>query len=361
MTGGNKMKKLLLASVAISGLALAAPAHADIDLEVGGYFKGYGAFVNQDETSVTDVNAFDMLRETELHFGGETTLDNGLTVGAHIEYTADGADTNAGISESYVYFSGNWGRVNVGNEDGAGYLLQVAAPSADSNVDGISQYVSGFVTTGGLTQMVLDYGMDPSDTADKVTYLSPILSGFQVGASMSPDTDDADQLSVGTDTNAAGSIGETYEIALRYEGEFENVGVTAGAGYSLGKEEGSSATTDDREVWNVGLDLDVAAFGLGVVYVEDNQGFAGTASNDREKMVVGADYTTGPFKLGVSYFNQEDKATNGVEYDRYTGGVVYEYGPGMSFRGSVQFLEQENPGAADADGTAVLLGTQINF
>ena len=39
------MKKLLLASVAITGLALAAPAHADVDLELGGYFKGYGAFV----------------------------------------------------------------------------------------------------------------------------------------------------------------------------------------------------------------------------------------------------------------------------------------------------------------------------
>ena len=64
----------------------------------------------------------------------------------------------------------------------------------------------------------------------------------------------------------------------------------------------------------------------------------------------------------MSYYNSEDKATSGVEYDRYTGGVVYEYGPGMSFRGSIQLLEQDNPtGTADADGTAILLGTQINF
>ena len=136
------MKKLLLTTAAC-GLAFAAtPANAQVELELGGYFKGYGAYVDQDETAdvATHTNDFDMIRDTELHIGGETTLDNGLTVGAHVEISAD-ADADIAPDESYVYFSGNWGRVNVGAEDGAGYLLQVAAPSADSNIDGIRQFV----------------------------------------------------------------------------------------------------------------------------------------------------------------------------------------------------------------------------
>lgn len=365
------MKKLLLASVAISGLVLAAaPARADVDLEIGGYFKGYGAFVNQDESTGVDVATFDMVRQTELHFGGETTLDNGLTVGAHFELTEDGGD-NSGTDESYVYFSGDWGRVNVGVENGAGYLLQVAAPSGDSNVDGITQYVSPFVTTGNLTQGnaantgfgALDYGMADTAKVDKLTYLSPVMSGFQLGLSYTPDTSgNASSFGVDVSTNPGGAYDEGYEVAVRYEGEFENVGVIAGAGYSLLKEDGSSATTDDMEAWNVGLDLDVQAFGLGAIYKTDNQGLDGVGSGDLETMVVGADYTTGPFKVGISYFNQDDKSATDVEYDRYTGGVVYEYGPGMTFRGSLQFLDQDNPaGTPDADGTAVLLGTQINF
>ncbi|MCA9327830.1 porin, partial [Candidatus Saccharibacteria bacterium] len=193
------MKKLLLASVAASGLAFAAaPAHADIDLELGGYFKGYGVYVSQDESAGNSVNNFDIVRDTELHVGGETTLDNGLTVGAHVEFKVDGEDGSAGNDESYAYFSGNWGRVNFGNEDGAGYLLQVAAPSADSNLDGIRQYVQPFNygimgTPAGLTTAVtaggLDYDMDIAGKTDKITYLSPIFSGFQVGLSYSPDTD----------------------------------------------------------------------------------------------------------------------------------------------------------------------------
>ncbi len=347
------MKKLLLASVAVSGLAMAAaPAHADVDLEVGGYFKGYGVFIDQDETTGTEVNEFDIIRDTELHIGGETTLDNGLTIGAHFEFDVDQADTTVGTDESYLYFSGNWGRVNFGGEDGAGYLLQVAAPAADSNVDGIRQYVSPFVTTGGVIGGNLDYDMDPTGKADKFTYLTPIMNGFQAGVSFSPDTDNAASFGVGVES---AGIDETYEIAVRYEGQFQQVGVIAGAGYSYGENNSTVATADDRDAWNVGLDLDISAFGIGAIYTEDS---TATDNSDVEDFVVGGDYTTGPFKLGVSYMNRDIEG--GAEFDRYTGGVTYEYGPGMTFRGSIQHLAVDQTGT-DGDGTAVILGTQVNF
>ncbi len=355
------MKKLLLASVAVSGLALAAaPAHAEINIEVGGYFKGYGAFVNQDETTGTNVNNFDLLRDTELHFGGETTLDNGLTVGAHAEFFVDGADTSATADESYAYFSGSWGRINFGNEDGASFLLQVAAPSADSNIDGIRQYIQPFANTGNMNATRLDYDMNIATKTDKLTYLSPIMGGLQFGVSYSPETATATDLNgVGTDT-ASNDYQETYEVSARYEGQLQNVGVIVGAGYGVSNREQTTATTDDRKAWNVGLDLDIGPFGVGVAYVSDNLGLAGTAEADRDVFVVGVDYTTGAFKIGASYYNQDNDG--GIEYDRYTAGVVYEYGPGMTFRGSIQQVEVDNTGAtADADGTALLLGTQVNF
>ena len=390
------MKKLLLSSAAVCGLAMiATPAAAQVQLELGGYFKGYGAYVDQDEDDDAaagapnaDVNGFDIIRDTELHFGGETTLDNGLTVGAHIEAEVDNtsSDDNFEVDESYVYFSGGWGRVNFGAEDGAGYLLQVAAPSADSNIDGIRQYVqpvnysvlnsasaaspSAATVAASVAASGIDYDMDPSGKADKFTYLSPIFSGFQVGLSYSPDTDAASDLAgIGTDDDDD-VIGATYEFAARYEGQFDGVGVIAGAGYSHGnleEETASPAVTDDRTVWNVGLDLDVGPFGIGAVYVEDNAGLeSSTSADDEETLVIGVDYTTGPFKLGASYYDQDN--TFGVKDDettRYSGGVVYTYGPGMTFRGSIGYIEHEDAtaGAAnvDVDATYVTLGTQINF
>lgn len=381
------MKKLLT-SAAVCGLVFAAaPAHADIDLELGGYFKGYGAYVDQDEAPGAEVNDVDFIRNTEIHLGGETTLDNGLTIGAHIEAETDVANTNDSFSvdESYVYFSGGWGRVNAGAEDGAQYLLQVAAPSADSNIDGIRQFVNpvSFAAFGAAAPATalatnaaigannsggIDYDADASGKSDKITYLTPIIAGFQVGASYSPDTDFADENGIGLD-DQADTIGETYEAAVRYEGAFSGVGVIAGAGYSFGNQEGADGAnvTDDREQYNVGLDLDFGPFGVGASYGEDNGAVDGAGADDEETLVVGVDYTTGPFKLGASYFDQENSfAVDGLDTQRYSGGVTYTYGPGMSFRGSVGYVEFEQDGIGgagvnDVDATYVTLGTQINF
>jgi hypothetical protein len=63
-----------------------------------------------------------------------------------------------------------------------------------------------------------------------------------------------------------------------------------------------------------------------------------------------------------------------LEAERWTAGVVYTYGPGMTFRGSVQFVDFDNvedaeglagvitdAGKDSVDATSILLGTQINF
>ena len=385
------MKKVLLSSAAILGLAVASPALAQddsaLDLSVGGHYKGYASYVDQDDVAGTSVQDFDWLQETEVHLQGETTLDNGLTVGAHIEAEVDAGDS-AEIDESYAYFSGTWGRINAGDEDGAAYLLQVAAPSADSNVDGIRQFVTGFAGTGiPVTTQVgtdavtgnavtsttfvtdgLDYDNDLANNSNKLTYLTPVFSGFQAGASWTPDVDgtgfvDTNGNPVGATTNVYGNsldgdslYENAYEVAARYEGIFNNVGFILGAGYTFAE---ADLAADDFDEWNVGLDLDIGAFGLGAVYTEQDAEIITGTDGDSETWVVGADYTTGPFKLGASYLNQDDEDV--ADTDRYTGGVVYTYGPGMSFRGSVSYVDADFVGGGDADGVNALLGTQINF
>jgi outer membrane protein OmpU len=383
------MNKLMLGS-ALAVLALAsAPAFAQdnasgVKLNVGGHFKGYVNYTDQDETNVVanETRKVDILRDTEVHFGGETTLDNGLTVGAQIEAKAQsGSDTSFAVDESYAYFSGTWGRVNFGEEDGAAYLLQVAAPSADDNIDGVRQFINPISESGFLgVGTKLDYANDFARGADKITYLTPVFSGFQAGASYTPKVDaynstDSRRLDGNTTDNT--TFGDVWEAAGRYEGQFNNVGVIAGAGYTHASQDGTNGSNftfntgtgvinDDYNAWNVGLDLDIGAFGLGAIYTENNNGNSTLDKNDT--WVVGADYTTGPFKLGVSYLdNQRDlTTTNELDSKRYTGGVTYTYGPGMSFRGSVSYLDQSQDIAntatnGDAEATSVLLGTQINF
>ena len=372
------MKKLLLTTAAVAGLvAVAAPAKAEgLELGLKGYTRAYVAYVDQDTNAASEERSIDILRDSEIAFTGEATLDNGLTVGAYIEAEADSSESTGDsfeIDENYVYFAGSWGRVNLGSEDGAAYLLQVAAPSADSAVDGIRQQVQG--VNYGLTGIAahaggLDYDNDFANADEKITYLTPVFSGFQAGVTYTPEVarpttgSSAVVAQENQNTVAAGSYGDSFEVAVRWEGQFDELGVTVGAGFASSELEATggavAATADDREAWDLGVDLDFGPFGFGVAYLTDDQG---EKDHDQDTLVVGADYVTGPFKLGASYMNKDEETGTGaneIETDRYTGGVVYTFGPGMTFRGSVSYIETEQ-GTAEVESTNLLLGTQIKF
>lgn len=371
------MKKLLC-TAAVAGLCAvaAAPAMAQgdqsaLELSLGGYFRGYVTYASQDTAAGSEERHIDILRDTEVHFTGETTLDNGLTVGVHVESEAD-MDDSFNVNESYMYVSGSWGRVNFGGEDGAAYLLQVAAPSADSNVDGIRQYVDA-VNYGiapaaftGLATTQFDYAQDVSANHDKITYLSPVFNGFQAGVSYTPDTQDLggansrDLDGVNSD-DVAGEFGAAWDLAARYEGQFDSFGLTVGAGYTRVDLEEDNVGEDDLTAWNVGGAVTFGGFGVGLVYTENDNGT--DPEEETDTWVLGADYTTGPWKLGASWYSRDEEdfaGTDELDTDRYSGGVTYTYGPGMTFRGSVHYIDHE-VGANDMDATSFLLGTQVNF
>ena len=378
------MKKYLLSGVAAGVVAFAAaPAMAQIDLTVGGHTKNYVGWLSQDTAPTTDERNFDITRETELHVNAEGTADNGLVYGFHLEMNVDGGNGGTIPEESYLYLASNMGRVNVGSEDGAAYLLQVAAPSADSNIDGIRQYIqpvnysiasantafTTYLNTTVNTADGFDYDNDFAGQAnEKLTYLSPVWSGFQFGLSYTPDRDSA--LNSGparegfAQDDQANTYGEVYEGAVRYEGTFNNVGFALGAGYTKGMLEQDTAALDDYKEWNVGADFNIGAFGVGGVWTENNNG---TDAGDQDRtFVVGVDYTTGPFQLGASYYDKDDEnglAAGEYETARYTGGVIYTAAPGLSFRGSISHISHESPtaGVSDVDATSVLGGIQLNF
>ncbi len=94
------MKKLLLATAAVMALSASA-AHAEIKLDLGGYFKGYAGYANQD---TDNLRSFDIKRKSQVYFQGATTLDNGWTGVYHGELfpenDADPTDGSGQLEES---------------------------------------------------------------------------------------------------------------------------------------------------------------------------------------------------------------------------------------------------------------------
>ena len=384
------MKKIFLTTAALAALA-AVPAHADepaLKLGLGGYISGYGVYTNQDEQAGVSYREFDFRKDTEVHLTGEVALDNGITAGAHMELLGDRADGASTVEESYMYLSSSWGRINFGEEDGIAYLLQVAAPSADDKVDGIRPDVGSFAwdTGAGIVPLALGYAQDPFGYTNKFTYITPVFNGFQAGVSYTPTIgvpnlpiistiglagagliDQAGVAAAQTDDDGD-QFDNGWEVAARYEGSFEALDVALGAGYSHASQENEAASAtfdDDFKMWNVGANVGWGAFGLGAAYMTTNNGIENDA--DYDSWVAGADYTMGAYKFGISYVNATQENGAGApdtEADRWTVGAIYEWGPGMTFRGAVQMQDVEDIAGVttdDTEGTQVTLGTQLNF
>jgi len=377
------MKKVLLAGTALVATALiASPAKADLKLDLGGHFSGYAVYVDEDAPAgPPSFDEFLLRKNTEIHFTGETTLDNGLTVGVHIEQDIENQNSN---DESYAYFSGQWGRVNFGNEDGAAYLLQVAAPSADSNVDGLRSTIQAFTYDplgAGFNTGILDYdhahfgnnssvnavtavvlGPTVVDTSvDRITYLTPKFNGFQAGVSYAPRAELVAGIMNGAPT--VFGIEDLWEAAVRWDGEFEGVGISLGGGYSTSDNVVAGAM--EPEGWNVGFNLAWNQFSFGGAWLDEEDTIA--AGSETKTWVLGAAWDNGPYHVGVSYLDREDEPVPGTSIDSYkaTIGGGYTFGPGMTFRGAVAWGEANNiaSGApnAEADFTQVTIGTDIRF
>ena len=379
------MKKILLATTAVVALSASA-AQAEINLDLGGFFKAYGGYADQD---TNNVRKFDIARKSQIYFSGETTLDNGLTVGAHTElFGENNANTLAGaptadnsVEESYMYLSGNWGRVNVGRENGAAYLLQVSAPGADANIDGQDIDFSFFNTrnntAAGSAAAAVNVDQDyqhsgpnaDAQYSDKITYLTPKFNGFQAGATYTPSYQEKaiGQNMLGMSANNTAGLEDLMEIGARFDGTMDGMGymdgmgIHAGAGYSTASQKVSTATNDDYQEWNAGLKFDINSFGFGGAYTTDNNGLDN--NGDTDTYVLGADYTYGATKFGYSYFNsQGETATTEDELDRHTLGAVYTYGPGMDFNASVALYDLDAANNAnDNEATVFAVGTDVQF
>lgn len=327
---------------------------------------------DQDTDASHEARSVDIVRDMEIHFNGSMTLDNGLVVGADVGTATDLGD-GFDVTDSFVYFSDDWGRVNFGATDGVGYLLQVSAPATDSTYDGMDQYYTPFnADVTGVTQLAsieFDYDHDMSTPHDKVTYISPLWNGFQMGVSYTPEAKTSRGLNGVSAQGDEDNLENIWDIAGRFGNDVSWGSYTIGAGYSHADNEdgvgaGASDPSDDRTLWNLGLDLNIGAWGLGAVYTHDDRGELGGSASDQRQWIVGADYTHGDMVYAASYLNQNNEfGANDIDTQRYTGGVTWKYGPGIDFTGLVTHIDHDVDAALgdDVSGTALMLGTAISF
>ncbi|WP_169543764.1 porin [Sneathiella aquimaris] len=363
------MKKVILgttALVAATALTAGSASAADkIKLGLGGYLQT--SFVAADYDNDTNQLPTDIRHEGEVFFTGSTTLDNGLKFGVNIQLEARA--TGDQVDETFMYVSGSFGRINIGSEDSAAYLMHYSSPSPVPawGLSSPNANASGFTTPSTLPNELGD--------SDKITYFTPRFSGFQFGASYTPDGDEETGSSGGVSPYAPiqdeGAEDEAYSVGVNYSAKFNTVSVQASLGYQLI----TRTTTDDTDEIAAGLTVGFGGFSVGGAYkYSDNDG--ANDDNERQDWNVGVTYGQGPWKIGVQYAGvdiDDDTPTgtnafgaanvgDGTLHAVVLGGQ-YVLGPGITAFGGIQFWDgdEDTTGSEGEDATVFFVGTSLSF
>jgi outer membrane protein OmpU len=374
------MKRILLTGTALAGgMLFASVAQAQITVSLGGYTEFFAGFYDDDSSNRTN-REFEL--ETEIVVRADGKADNGLLYGAKIELqnsTGGGGATGVGTDEASVYLGGTWGRIELGDFDGAADTLKIYAPLV-----GIEQIDGDYGDFAAVTDPVsgLDFGGQPafgihipnSGDATKAMYLTPRFAGFQAGISYTPESDSQAQNVV----QFKDTVGykDWLEGGVNYTGEFSGFSVALGATVSSASGKGDAVAgteLEDFTAWNVGAQVGFGGFlfGGGYVDADDFNVTTGSTGADQSVWHAGISYTAGPVAVGASYMDAEGyKGAGGTyadDYKAYGVGAAYTLAPGLVVQTEFMYIDEDlraapNSGATVSnEGYVFILGTRLDF
>jgi predicted porin len=348
---GVVMKRALLYGTALAGAAAsasAAEASDGIKLEVGGFFRMVyqGVFDKKAEDHFGNHRNTDAFNHNgEVWFKGETTLDNGLTIGAHVELEAENA--NDQIDQSFIYWQGGFGKVQIGSQDKAIANHCLLPPGATDNFSAFSPNSWGSNDPIGSNAACVD----TEDNDQGIVYSTPNFDGFQLFVSYTPSNNAEDYTQVGvngsgTPSNPDGTAHHTFSAYATYSYAGDGWGLDWGGGGSWQlKFNGTDGANDGKtEEYQTGLNLTIGSFAVGGVMEYFNEG-----GNDNDAYVAGGgfSYTTDPWVFGMQASHGHFMGTDAFSLtpnpggsrnlNRVIGTVNYAMAPGIMLDGELGY------------------------
>ncbi|UKV14469.1 porin [Thalassospira lucentensis] len=340
------MKKILIATSALVAVAFTGQAQASepIKLSVGGYMNQWAGFADQEVGDRN--NAFQS--DTEIHFKGSTTLDNGIEVGAVVEL--EGETSGDQIDEQYLFVNGGFGRIEMGKNDSAADSMQLVAPAVGPV--GIND--------GDLDIWVDSYLIDttiPTGDQNRVTYYTPSFGGFRAGVSFA---DDSNRNGANGYNNQDGSGDNIVSGGLEYEADLNGISLGVSA---IGENWG------EGNLVGGGLNVGFGNFTVGGSYshTDDDYGFSEGDSDpdDTDQFDIGVSYEMDAAAVSLTYgyaeYGNGSRGDGTGEISTADLGLAYTLGAGVEWKSSIFWFDDEVDGAEDNDGYGVVTGFALTF
>ena len=373
------MKKHLLASTALAAVGALALSGAAVaqdkkmmkpSLTVSGAWE---ANVGVGDNDVDGQDGIGVQQDVEVHFKGKAPLDNGITISTVVEL--EGNTEGDTIDETKVFISGDFGQIQIGALDEAGYEMTFGYHGSVSTGTGNQtlEFDGGdWVPSNLKDKLTTPSGrVNISSDADTIAYYTPRFNGFQMGVSYSRSgAEDSGQLNSTADTAAkptvivkdgepavdSGKPGYTQKdivaAAMNYNQKHGDTTVGAALGYVTADE--PNPAKDDPQRWGGGLFVDFSGVRVGVGYVRHNEQ---TMGDELDRWDIGGRYSWGPNAVSLGYIHLE-KATK----ETAAGRLSYSRSLGSGVTWSLDALWAEyEVGNESQDGTAYTTGIKAKF
>ena len=376
------MNKLLLGTTALVGasLLLAGPVDAAkpkvkvngaIAFEFGGSSQDLEGFSDAPGDAADGPNrGYAFKTDSEIHINVSGKTDAGMKWKAQVQFEAD-EKTGSPIDENWIRFSGSWGQINLGDDDGAEDLMHFSGEQAvkKAGAGGVDGHWDDFV---GWREVNSRFAHEPTLTEDssdatKISYFTPRIGGLQVGVSFTPDTGAAGQA---TDTDDGDDFENAWGLGVNYKKNFGGFKVGIAGVAHIGDNEDESK--EDLRAWMVGFNLDYGNWKFGAGYQDNGDGGEAKSTvgdDDMRAWDVGLGYATGPVHLGVSYLHTEVDDPGGAdandedEGDTINVGATYMLGGGARVYAEVFWFDTDSGDShpTNNDGFGFILGTGVKF
>ncbi|MFO1061012.1 MAG: porin [Dongiaceae bacterium] len=371
----------------------AAQAADPIQLKLGGF---YGSAMGVEIGGNDSNGAPSQNRQTgafkqnvEVWFDGKTTLDNGLTVGAHIELEANNTSGRT-IDQVYSFFRGGFGDFRFGDQKSAMDSTCVTDPGYITNNFGLQSPNNSFTNVGrnalipiGNLGTCTDEGQA---TGTKAVYISPIFGGFQLAASYQPSNDNSgaggsgpNGRTGGPGTGTRSSQGDDqniFSVGAVYKTKLGDANLTLGAGmeYTLTAQLRTGNNDQSMGFYNAGFQVGFGRFTVGASgeyyqnYINSRRftPYAGTdPDSDGWSVAVGGNYKIDNWTIGLEYMRAQFQTTTSSDIDIYNAASLqgtYKLGPGIRLEGELAWFswnqgnERPHGNAAEAQSNSFSLG-----
>jgi predicted porin len=260
---------------------------------------------------------------------------------AHDRQSGDIFDNDT-IERLFAFVQTGFGRLEIGEQDGAGYALALTGPEIDPQVSLEARTISLFrspVTHRDFAQFFKQVtAAQSSSNYAKLNYLSPRLFGVQIGASFTPQTLRTPLPWTGNPSNRPSTQRDIWELAANYTGYVSGVAIGFSGAYAQGSERQKAPGGEGLYDWSLGAELAYSVedtkLTIGGAYRSTNAWLLDVTEVARGFATNGGHFSAtierGPWRLGAETSSAHAEGPTDYTITGYQATLGYEFTPALT-------------------------------